>query len=530
MMKMAVNKNLTKKELQICLLLTLALCVLAAVPLFVMPADWRFTAALAAAQFLLLLPLVYYSQPVLQSGRKTLFGGVPAMEGLVFVCCAAGIISSIIVSINAVHGFISAAAAGFAPLAVLLFTVLVNCYFKQNRLNFSAAEPDDGITADKTAAFVLPAVFAIALAAALSWWFYGLGAAASWQVLSSVLMAAGAGAFMLGNTLPYYFALQNAQNKNYSFENKKTLNNSRKISMAVFDESFANGSGLEITDIITAAVSEAQLLALAASVAETAGHPLREVLKNAAAGLNLPACSGVVMLRGGIAAQCSRKNIRMGTLAFVRTVADVPAAFAKYEAELQKQGKTAYYLTCGRNLQGIIAVGEKVNTNLAPAVQSLQKLGVRTVMFSSGAKHRAEYIGSKAGFDKTVAELSAEHQKELAETFCRTGEFVAVIKRCDDSTALRADIYSPGAVKEGSVVFKDGNAENLAEAIKLSGRLQKMCMQNEKAALWAAVLWAFGAACGWLLLFKTVMPCIVLAAMIAIQAAAIWLNSRRLLR
>ena len=525
MMKMAANKNLTKKELQICLLLTLALCALAAVPLFVTPADWRFTAALAAAQFLLLLPLVYYSQPVLQSGRKSLFGGVPAMEGLVFVCCVAGIISSVIVSINAVHGFISAAAAGFAPLAVLLFTVLV---IKQNRLIFSAAEPDNGITADKTAAFVLPAVFALALVAALSWWFYGLGAAASWQVLGSVLMAAGAGSFMLGNTLPHYFALQNAQNNNYSFENKKTLNNSRKISMAVFDESFANGSGVEITDIITAAVSEAQLLALAASVAETAGHPLREVLKNAAAGLNLPACSGVVMLRGGIAAQCSRKNIRMGMLAFVRTVADVPAAFAKYEAELQKQGKTAYYLTCGRNLQGIIAVGEKVNTNLAPALQSMQKLGVRTVMFSSGAKHRAEYIGSKAGFDKTVAELSAEHQKELAETFCRTGEFVAVIKRCDDSTALLADIYSPGAVKEGSVVFKDGKVENLAEAIKLSGRLQKMCRQNEKAALWAAALWACGAACGWLLLFKTVLPGVVLAAMLVIQAAAIWINSRRL--
>lgn len=528
MMKMAANKNLTKKELQICLLLTLALCVLAAVPLFVMAVDWRFTAALVAAQFLLLLPLVYYSQPVLQSGRKTLFGGVPAMEGLVFVCCAAGIISSVIVSINAVHSFISAAAAGFAPLAVLLFTVLVNCYFKQNLLIFSAAEPDEGIIADKTAAFVLPAVFALALAAALSWWFYGLGAAASWQVLGSVLMAAGAGAFMLGNTLPYYFALQNVQNNNYSFENKKTLNNSRKISMAVFDESFASDSGMEITDIITAAVSEAQLLALAASVAETAGHPLREVLKNAAAGLNLPLCSGVVTLRGGIAAQCSRKNIRMGTLAFVRTVADIPAAFAQYEAELQKQGKTAYYLTCGRNLQGIIAVGEKVNTNLAPALQSLQKLGVRTVMFSSGAKHRAEYIGSKAGFDKTVAELSAEHQKELSETFCRTGEFVAVIKRCDDATALRADIYSPGAVKEGSVVFKNGKAENLASAIKLSGRLQKMCRQNEKVALWAAVLWACGAACGWLLLFKTILPGVVLAAMLVIPAAAIWLNSRRL--
>ena len=157
---------------------------------------------------------------------------------------------------------------------------------------------------------------------------------------------------------------------------------------------------------------------------ETAGHPLREVLKNAAAGLNLPACSGVVMLRGGIAAQCRRKNIRMGTLAFVRTVADVPAASAKYEAELQKQGKTAYYLTCGRNLQGIIAVGEKVNTNLAPALQTLQKLGVRTVMFSSGAKHRAEYIGSKAGLIKPWRNLVRNTRKNLPKPFAEPGNLL----------------------------------------------------------------------------------------------------------
>lgn len=144
------------------------------------------------------------------------------------------------------------------------------------------------------------------------------------------------------------------------------------MTMAVFDEGFAKTDEQEITDVTGVAISEAQLLALAASVMTAVDDPLAELLKEKAAGMELPACSGVVTLRGGIAAQCSRKNIRMGTLAFVRTVADVPAAFAKYEAELQKQGKTTYYLTCGRNLQGIIAVGEKVNTNLAPALQSLQ--------------------------------------------------------------------------------------------------------------------------------------------------------------
>ena len=130
---MITDKKDLRKNLNICLLLTLLLCVLAVVPLLAPQADWRLNAAIFAGQVVLVLPLVYYSQPVLQSGRKTLFGGIPAMEGLIFVCCVAGIISSVIVSINAVHGFISAAAAGFAPLAVLLFAVLINCYFKQNR-------------------------------------------------------------------------------------------------------------------------------------------------------------------------------------------------------------------------------------------------------------------------------------------------------------------------------------------------------------------------------------------------------------
>ena len=65
MMKMAANKNLTKKELQICLLLTLALCALAAVPVFVLLADWCLAGALSSAQCLLLVPLVSDSWPCL---------------------------------------------------------------------------------------------------------------------------------------------------------------------------------------------------------------------------------------------------------------------------------------------------------------------------------------------------------------------------------------------------------------------------------------------------------------------------------
>ena len=79
---MMTDKKDLRKNLNICLLLTLLLCVLAVVPLFAPQADWRLNAALFAGQVVLVLPLLYYAKAVLRRGRQLLFGGVPAMEGL----------------------------------------------------------------------------------------------------------------------------------------------------------------------------------------------------------------------------------------------------------------------------------------------------------------------------------------------------------------------------------------------------------------------------------------------------------------
>ena len=56
---MITDKKDLRKNLNICLLLTLLLCVLAVVPLLAPQADWRLNAAIFAGQVVLVLPLVY---------------------------------------------------------------------------------------------------------------------------------------------------------------------------------------------------------------------------------------------------------------------------------------------------------------------------------------------------------------------------------------------------------------------------------------------------------------------------------------
>lgn len=523
---MMTDKKDLRKNLNICLLLTLLLCVLAVVPLFAPQADWRLNAAIFGGQVVLLLPLLYYAKAVLRRGRQLLFGGVPAMEGLAFAGCAAVVIGSIAVGISALQGGAALNGLLLAPLALMLLLIFAAAYFK-TQSGWADAEADDVLTPDGTAAVLLPAVFALALAAALSWWFRGWGAAAAWQVLGSVLLAAGVGVFMLGGSLPLYYASRRAEKCGFTFADKLAAENCRRITMAVFDESFAKTDGQEITDVTGVAISEVQLLALAASVMGAAGDPLAELFKEKAAGMELPVCSGVVKMRGGVTAQCSRKNIRLGQLAFVLSVATVPVQYIKMGDELSAQGKTVFYVTGGRSLLGIIAVGQRVNTGLVPALAELRALGVRTVMFAAGNKQAAEYTGSKAGFAQTVAELTEAHQQELTDAFCRAGEFVAVLKRGEGAQVTVA-LYNQAAAQCGSIVLNDGNIANLAQAVKLSANLQKIGGKNIKIALWLGTLWAVMAACGWLLLFKTVLPGVVLAAMLAIQATAIWLNSRRL--
>lgn len=518
------DKKDLRKNLNICLLLTLLLCVLAVVPLFAPQADWRLNAAIFAGQVVLVLPLLYYAKAVLRRGRQLLFGGVPAMEGLAFAACAAGLIGSFALGISALQGGAALNGLLLAPLALMLFLIFAAAYFK-TQSGLLDAEADEVLTPDGTAAVLLPAVFALALAAALSWWFRGWGAAAAWQVLGSVLLAAGAGVFMLGGSLPLYYASRRAEKCGFTFADKSAAENCQHMTMAVFDEGFAKTDEQEITDVTGVAISEAQLLALAASVMTAVDDPLAELLKEKAAGMELPVCSGVVKMRGGVTAQCSRKNIRLGQLAFVLSVATVPVQYIKMGDELTAQGKTVFYVTGGRSLLGIIAVGQRVNTGLVPALAELRALGVRTVMFAAGNKQAAEYTGSKAGFAQTVAELTEAHQQELTDAFCRAGEFVAVLKRGEGAQVTVA-LYNQAAAQCGSIVLNDGNIANLAQAVKLSANLQKIGGKNIKIALWLGTLWAVMAACGWQLLFKTVLPGVVLAAMLVIQTAAIWLNSR----
>ena len=522
---MMTDKKDLRKNLNICLLLTLLLCVLAVVPLFAPQADWRLNAAIFAGQVVLVLPLLYYAKAVLRRGRQLLFGGVPAMEGLAFAACAAVLIGSIAVGISALQGGATLNALLLAPLALMLLLIFAAAYFK-TQSNLADAEADEVLTPDGTAAVLLPAVFALALAAALSWWFRGWGAAAAWHVLGSVLLAAGAGVFVLGGSLSLHYASRRAEKRGFAFADKAAAENCRRITMAVFDESFAKTDGQEITDVTGVAVSEAQLLALAASVMSAVGDPLAELFKEKAAGMELPVCSGVVKMRGGVTAQCSRKNIRLGQLAFVLSVATVPVQYIKMGDELAVQGKKVFYVTGGRSLLGIIAVGQRVNTNLAPALAELRALGVRTVMFAAGNKQAAEYTGSKAGFAQTVAELTEAHQQELTDAFCRAGEFVAVLKR-GEGAQITAALYNQAAAQCGSIMLNDDNIANLAQAVKLSANLQKIGGQNIKIALWLGTLWAVMAACGWQLLFKTVLPGAVLAGMLVISALAVWLNSKR---
>ena len=522
---MMTDKKDLRKNLNICLLLTLLLCVLAVVPLFAPQADWRLNAAIFAGQVVLVLPLLYYAKAVLRRGRQLLFGGVPAMEGLAFAACAAGLIGSFALGISALQGGAALNGLLLAPVALMLFLIFAAAYFK-TQSGLLDAEADEVLTPDGTAAVLLPAVFALALAAALSWWFRGWGAAAAWQVLGSVLLAAGAGVFMLGGSLPLYYASRRAEKCGFTFADKSAAENCQHMTMAVFDEGFAKTDEQEITDVTGVAISEAQLLALAASVMTAVDDPLAELLKEKAAGMELPVCSGVVKMRGGVTAQCSRKNIRLGQLAFVLSVATVPVQYIKMGDELTAQGKTVFYVTGGRSLLGIIAVGQRVNTGLVPALAELRALGVRTVMFAAGNKQAAEYTGSKAGFAQTVAELTEAHQQELTDAFCRAGEFVAVLKSGEGAQVTVA-LYNQAAAQCGSIVLNDGNIANLAQAVKLSANLQKIGGKNIKIALWLGTLWAVMAACGWQLLFKTVLPGAVLAGMLVISALAVWLNSKR---
>ena len=265
-----------------------------------------------------------------------------------------------------------------------------------------------------------------------------------------------------------------------------------------------------------AAITEHELLHLAAHVEHFSTHPIGEALRAAFPNEATDGCSvtDVEEIAGqGIRANVAGRTVCVGN---ARMMEAVGAAWH----DCHRTG-TIIHVAVEGQYAGHIVINDRVKEDSAEAIAALRRLGVRdTVMLTGDREETAREVASRLGIgsyragllpaDKVrcLEELLAAKPRGNSLAFVGDGiNDAPVLKRADVGIAM-GGLGSDAAIEAADVVLMDDRPTKIATAVSIARRTLRIARQNVWLAIGikAAILLlaAIGLGTLWLAVFADV--------------------------
>ena len=353
--------------------------------------------------------------------------------------------------------------------------------------------------ADRVAAWFVPAVGLIALAAAVVWLFLGPEPAARYAMLTLVAVFIIACPCALGLATPtaIIVGVGRGAERGILIRSAAALETAHRVSVVAVDKTGTLTTGQpQVTDIVPAAgVKAADVLRRAASAEQLSEHPIgRAVVRRAQDdGVALTPATGFVAHRGaGITANLDGKTVTVGNAGLMADLGiAVGAPLLNRAAGLAKQGRTPLFVARDGSALGVIAAADAVKPGAPAAVAALRALGIRTVMLTGDRSEVAASAAAACGVDEYHAGMLPAGKADAIAQLQADGNVVAMVgDGINDAPALaRADVgIAMGggadiARESADITLMQDDLTGVATALQLSQATMRTIRQN--------LFWAF---------------------------------------
>lgn len=351
--------------------------------------------------------------------------------------------------------------------------------------------------ADVIASYFVPTVIGIAIVTFIVWFFLGPPPVLTFALLNFVAVLIIACPCALGLATPTAIIVGTGKGAEHGvlIRNAETLEKAHKINTVLLDKTGTLTQGEpRVTDIITLASSQEELLRLAASAEHNSEHPLAEAIVRAALerNLELSSASNFNAIPGrGVEALVEGKELVLGNLKLIKERGFSLNGLEKEAEQLWEKGKTVMFLSLDSRVEGVIALADTLKPNAREAVAGLHKMGIEVVMLTGDNRRTAEAIAREAGIDRVLAEVLPEHKAEEVKKQQEEGKVVAMVgDGINDAPALaQADVGiaigtgTDVAMQTGDITLISGDLRGIVTAISLSKRTMRTIKQN--------LFWAF---------------------------------------
>lgn len=350
--------------------------------------------------------------------------------------------------------------------------------------------------ADKISGIFVPVVIAIALAAFVIWLLLGYPFEFALTIGVAVLVISCPCALGLATPVAIMVGTGQGALHGILIKSAESLETAHSVDTVVLDKTGTITEGKpQVTDVLPSSnISEAELLAIGASLEKPSEHPLAEAIvrKGQEMGVHFSEVNDFLAVPGkGVQGRIEGREYLAGNLSFMQENRVELGEFENTADSLAEQGKTPMYFAADGQVLGIIAVADVIKPSSRQAIRDLKSLGIDVVMLTGDNKRTAEAIRRELAIDTVIAEVLPDDKEQEVRALQEQGKTVAMVgDGVNDAPALaRADVGvaigagTDVAIESADIVLMKSDLQDVTTAIKLS----KATLRNIKQNLF----WAF---------------------------------------
>lgn len=286
-------------------------------------------------------------------------------------------------------------------------------------------------------------------------------------------------------------AISNGARHGILFKGGVHLENLSHLKAIAFDKTGTLTKGKpEVTDVIVdEQFSRNDVLLTIASIESHSNHPLAQAIvkyiKNEVK-QDFPSPESIEDVSGwGVKAKFDQNEWKIGKADFVGRV-DAESFADGSAKQLASEGKTVVFVQLNGNVIALLALKDIVREETKKAIDSLKLQGIHTIMLTGDSEKTAMAISKEGHVNEYVAECLPEQKvEEIKKLKERFGTVAMVGDGINDAPALATANVGIAmgegtdvALETADVVLMKNDLPRIAEAIKLSQRMNKIIKQN----------------------------------------------------
>jgi Cu+-exporting ATPase len=346
---------------------------------------------------------------------------------------------------------------------------------------------------DTISSYFVPAVIVAAAITLIVWSLIGPEPRLAHAVVNAVAVLIIACPCALGLATPMSIMVGTGRGAAVGvlIKNAEALEVLEKIDTLIVDKTGTLTEGKpRLTSIVPLdAMSEAELLRLAASVERGSEHPLAAAIVAGAQqrNLRLSEAEDFQSITGkGVFAKVDQRQVALGNSKLLEQLGIGADGLSERAEALRKEGETVMVVGVDGKLAGLLGVADPIKESTAQAIQALHQDGIRIVMLTGDNRTTAEAVARRLGIDEVEADVLPEHKGEVVKRLQAEGRIVAMAgDGINDAPALaQAHVGiamgtgTDVAIESAGVVLVKGDLRGIVRARKLSRATMRNIRQN----------------------------------------------------